>query len=143
MFLIIFGLNLNSAYGNIYTEYNNNILETESVIQIRNGIPESCYVIAEFPVVLTSISDIKGLRTEDVLKNPKIISRFVDQGKCIYYFYDGYCIKDTISPTQGSKLRCKRMLEVFDYKQVWEIEHGNSNFFLYKIVGGGVEIPNS
>jgi len=135
IFLIIFGLNLKLSYENTYAEYNNNLLETESVMQIKNKISENCYVIAEFPVVLTSISDIKGLVTRDVLLNSKIIDNLFDKGECIYYFYDGYCADRTISPPRDSRNKCQKMLRTFDMVKEKTFKRERTEYFLFRVDG--------
>jgi len=135
IFSIIFILSLSSAYQNIFIHGSSKLLETESVIQIKNQIPENCYAISEFPSVLTSISNVKGLVTMDVVKNPKIVENLINKKECVYYFYDGYCIEDTISRPLGSKLRCERMLEIFEYEQEKRFERRDVTYSLLRIKG--------
>ena len=141
-FLFLFDLGIASTYKNIGNEFNdypfeleNAVLETESVMKIKNIIPESCYIIAEFPSVITSISDIKGITTDSAVENPKIIAELIKKGECIYYFYDGYCAEWTISPPKGSKERCRKMLQTFDYSKAMELRLDSAEYYLFKING--------
>ena len=140
----IFVLNLNLTYENPRTEigdniaitmYNSKRLETESVALVQNYLPEKCYIIAEFPIVLTSISNMVGLSTEVVLKDLIIIDTLINKGECVYYFYDGYCSDQPLSPSPGSKDRCQKMLEVFDLTEEKNFEIENNRFFLFRING--------
>jgi len=142
--LFLLGLNLSENYkksfdGFMYSmssiDFNNHKLETENVLQIKNIIPNNCYVISEFPIVLTSISNMKGLGTGVAVNNPNIIDNLIKKKECVYYYHDGYCTESILSPSLGSDRRCKKMLEIFDYELVKKFYIGEINHYLFKITG--------
>lgn len=133
IFLAIYGFSLMSVYENIYINDSANLLETQSIMQIKKEIPKNCYVISEFPVVLTSVSDLKGLRTKYVLSNPEIISALLNNDKCVYYFYDGYCMELPLSTVKYSVKRCLKMLEKFRYEKEISLKMDNKEYSLFRI----------
>ncbi|MCH8326710.1 MAG: hypothetical protein IIB83_09180 [Bacteroidetes bacterium] len=109
-------------YEKINVQHKEIILETESVAKISKEIQENCYIIAEFPMVLTSISNMKGLATIKAIKNPQFIEGVLKKGDCVYYFYDGFCSKWPISGPLLSMERCQKMLEIFNYTEKMHFE---------------------
>ena len=134
LFLPLFCLGLNLAYGDTLSRFNNHFLETEAVLQIKKEIQENCYVIAEFPTVFSLISSIKGLKTGEVLDNPEIVEGLLNK-TCVYYFYDGYCSEQTISRSEGSRKRCREMLKILDYRLEQKFNRKWTNYHLYRIYG--------
>ena len=65
LMLLIFGFNLISIYAKLHLEESNKILETEIVMQIVEEIPNDCSFVSEFPIVLNSVSDLKGMNTDE------------------------------------------------------------------------------
>ena len=135
IFSCLFGLNLNSTYDHISSKYKEHILETQIVMELTNIIPENCYLIAEWPTVFTSISNIKGVRTSNALNNPEIVEGIIKKTGCVYHFYDGYCTDRTISRPQGSRERCQDMLRMFEYYREKEFERGNVKYYLFRVNG--------
>ncbi|MBI2134877.1 glycosyltransferase family 39 protein [Candidatus Woesearchaeota archaeon] len=133
MFILIFSFALSQAHRN--AEDVNKSLETESAAQIQGIIPEGCYVISEFPTVLNSVSNIKGLRTLEALKNATVVDEILDKNECIYYFYDGYCTELVISPVENSKKRCKDMLKKFHYIEEARFKKNDTEYLIFRING--------
>jgi len=132
---IMLGLSLFSTHNSIYEKYPRGLLETESVSKIKNLISdEGCYMVAEYPSVVTSISDIKGITTRNALNNPEAILNILNNKGCVYYFYDGYCIEWTITPVTGSQKRCNQMLQNFKLEEKASFGSGNIKYLLYKLV---------
>jgi len=134
IFLTMFGLGLDSTYDHIQGRYKEQMLETQAVAELRDSVPNECYLIAERPVVFTSISDIKGIRTSTALDDPEMIKRLLSK-TCVYYFYDGYCVDRTISRPGGSRERCGKMMRMFDCNREKEFERMNVRYYLYRING--------
>jgi len=134
LFLVFFGFSLNNVYHDRY--HDQNILKTRIVGNIVEEIPKNSFIISEFPSVVTSISDVKGIKTETVLNNPEIIDNILENNE-LFYFYDGYCQKPNrkVSPSEGSELRCEEILKKLKHKKVKEFDRGDVYYFLYKIEG--------
>ena len=92
-------------------------------------MPDDSYIIAEFPTVIASISDIKGISTRHALANINLINQLA-QKTDVYYFYDGYCTRQKISYSKNSASRCKDMLRQFNTKPVASFEN---KYHLYKL----------
>jgi hypothetical protein len=139
LLLFIFGLSLNSAYEQTNFRYNKKILEVESIVQIKEEIPENCYVISELPTVLSSVSNLRVIGTDTALNNPQVIENIIKKENCMYYFYDGYCTEFPISPNQDSIKKCHIMLQTFDNskEQTFQrkIKWKKSEYFLFRING--------
>ncbi|MBL7056494.1 hypothetical protein ISS07_06275 [Candidatus Woesearchaeota archaeon] len=130
---LFFILGLNISYENIDKRFTKNILETQSVVDIKRELPGSCYIIAEYPLILTSSSDLKGISTKNAIMHQDIVHNLLDSGECIYYFYDGYCHYDKISRQIGSEGRCQEFLSIFDRVEEKQFKRGNINFYLYRL----------
>lgn len=129
------GIILSLAYDELYTRDHGKMLETYAAAQIKKEIPEGCYFASEWPMVLSSISGVKGIYSHALLKDSGKVEEVINAGGCIYYFYDGYCSQKPISPSPGSVERCRQMLDKFDYRLEKEFRLGNSMYFLYRVIG--------
>lgn len=133
--LMTLSLSLVSTHKAIYKKYPRNLIETGSASEITNLITDDgCYVIAEYPSVITSISNIKGITTRNALNNPEAISNILNNKGCVYYFYDGYCIEWTLTPVTGSKKRCNQMLQNFKLEEEASFGSKNIKYTLYELV---------
>lgn len=138
---IAFIIGFNAAYMETYEKDANKILQTKSVMEIENRIPESCYIISEWPTVTASVSKLKGMPTQNILDNYAAVQNFLKNNGCIYYFHDGYCLDPPISPSHFSKNRCQQMLEIFNHTEEKRFTKVGSNYHLFKINLGSNVLP--
>jgi len=66
------------------------VLETMLPEMIESDIQEDCYVIAENPSILNSKADIKTVRAEYALENPKILDNIIKNSECTFLLADMY-----------------------------------------------------
>jgi hypothetical protein len=122
--------------------------EIEAINSMGEKIDPSCYVVAEKPF-LFSATDLKIIRTNSVLSNPKLVSDAIKNKGCILYFKDLYCtdfyslgsrcgIKNESFAgceelRQNITSNCKKMEEQFKLQSYLNYEFGKFNFTVYNI----------
>ncbi len=134
VFLGLFYAGLASSYDYVQIRYRENILETQVINELKDTIPSGCYLIAEWPVVFTSVSDIKGISTSIALDDPGLVTSLINKS-CVLYLYDGYCVVRTISRPLGSQERCSEMLSRFNTKIIKKYNYSGSWYYLYELAG--------
>jgi 4-amino-4-deoxy-L-arabinose transferase-like glycosyltransferase len=107
LILVLFSSYIKKIPGYFQDTYSQHAaLETKIPTLIKSKIPKNCYIISEWPTVL-SISDLKGVRTIDVLDYPKIVSNINNITNCTLYFEDMFCYIEFVP--QEVRDRCTTM----------------------------------
>ena len=110
---------------------NPSYLETISSKQVRDAISGDCMVVAEQPVVLQPTS-LQLLPTRFALLHPDILDAAIEEGKCLYYFYDRFCFGDGIgrSPNQ-----CRHFLTKYATIADMKFPAQDKEYVLYRVTG--------
>ena len=133
--MVIFGMSLAIAHEKALSGDHAKILETNGAHEIKGIIPDGCYLVSEWPMVLGPAPHIRGIYTHILLRNAHEADRILNAGGCIYYFQDAYCADDSPSPSLGSRERCSLVREKFNLAVVEKFRRGESEYILFKIVG--------
>lgn len=133
-FLIIFSMAINKEVNHILEKDSMQILETKSTSELKKIIPENCYIISEWPVVFTSISNIQGVSTKNTLENVNNIKSLLQEEGCFYYFSDMYCNMYDSNYLRNSAKRCDAMLDTFNLKHVKRFSYNGLDNNLFKII---------
>lgn len=123
-----------ASAGNSIWQYNLKGLETSSTDSIIKALPKGCFVVADHPTVVTSISALKGISTSLAINKPQLIERLVKEGDCVVYFYDISCSVKTAG-SQNSMQQCAIMLNIFKQQKLWSLTYDNTTYYLNKILG--------
>ncbi|UCG95422.1 MAG: glycosyltransferase family 39 protein [archaeon] len=90
-------------------------LETDIVNEIKNDIPENCYLIVANPTVFRSTSDVKAINIEKALDN-KFIIYLEKKTDCIMFLSDVYCF-----------------FEDYNYSKIYQGDYCGSVIDLYEL----------
>lgn len=120
----------------------------KEVINMVDGEIDFCYVVAEEPVFF-SATDLKIMKTESVLSDPKPIGDIIDNMGCIFYFEDLYCtnfysfgdrcgienesFERCEELRQGIVSRCREMHEKYQLDTYLKYEFDNFTFTIYNV----------
>ncbi|MFH1510323.1 MAG: hypothetical protein ABIF10_01425, partial [Candidatus Woesearchaeota archaeon] len=90
-----------------------------------------CYVVSEWPTVVTSVARTRGIRTSRFLAQTSFQALLNDS--CVYFFYDGYCERPVISASRDSWYTCTKISEAYLLTRVawWQAEF--DSYSLYRI----------
>lgn len=122
--------------------------EEKRVINLIGGELDSCYVVAEWPSLL-SATDLKIITTESVLSDTRMVRDVIENGDCIFYFEDLYCtdfytfgnrcgienetFESCEEVRQNIVSKCRKMHEVYNLSQYLKYESGEFTFTVYNI----------
>jgi hypothetical protein len=111
--IMIAGLFIGSLLFQIGQEYHKSrferapyVLETRMPEIAQRIIPGNCYVVTEWPTILSSTTDLKVVSTRNIVAYPEIVANLLDRTGCVFYFQEGYCLKEPIAEPLGSQERC-------------------------------------
>ena len=108
--------------------YDSYIAQTEAMSDIAQILPEGCLFISEYPLVVSSFTEIDSMSSKSYL-----LKNLTNMGSCIYYFWDGYCIDDKLSHARDSQDRCQSILDSRSWQPVREYSEGEVEFSLFSI----------
>ena len=131
--LFFFGNSLMVSHKSIERKYSPRLLETAAILKIPPLIPASGYLILEYPTEIHAVSNIKSMRTGNFLTMLHNSDEFFKNNE-VYYFYNGYCIKNSLDPAFTPRDKCQEMLKKFDMEIVKEFRRNNVRYYLYKIL---------
>jgi hypothetical protein len=123
-----------ASAGNSIWQYNLKGLETSSTDSIIKALPKGCFVVADHPTVVTSVSELKGIRTSLAIEKPQLIERLVKEANCVVYFYDIFC-SGRIAGAHDAMRQCAKMSNLFKQQKLWSAAYGNTTYYVNKILG--------
>jgi 4-amino-4-deoxy-L-arabinose transferase-like glycosyltransferase len=105
-------------------------LETDTVSDL--GLPQGSYVIAAYPTVLASVSNIKGIPTELAVRDSQRVRQILDKTD-VYYFWDGFCTSKTIAREKASRDYCRKFGDAYNLTLIKTFGSNKYQFFLYQV----------
>jgi 4-amino-4-deoxy-L-arabinose transferase-like glycosyltransferase len=106
-------------------------LETRIPKIAQKIVPKDCYIIAEWPTVLMSTTDLRVVSTRNVMK-PKVVENLINTA-CVLYFEDGYCLRNAISEPQGSQQRCLEIHSRYNLSEYARFKESNVTYTFYRM----------
>ena len=106
-------------------------LETKIPELIEKEVAHDCYIVTEWPTIITSTTDLKVMSTRNALDNPELFDSFLKQTECVLFLEDSYCLEN---PDESNDMwRCRDFLKKFNFTKVRTFKGGELQFNLYKI----------
>ncbi len=110
------------------------ILETEILGTIETKLPKGCIVVANYPEVLQSATNIKTIDINEFIGNPSFRGQLLSSNSCLLFFEDYFCVSD-----KKSYSNCNLAKRLFNLKPVesYSLDYGGvvSKYTFYKICG--------
>lgn len=107
-----------------------NVAQTMIPAYVRE-MPEESYLIAEWPTVFLSTTNIRGMRTSDALDNPGMVNDLLAGGASVYFLEDMYCRPPSYERALDN---CRRFMSEYDTERYLEINHLNVTFYIHRVV---------
>jgi len=105
-------------------------LETEIPELAEREIPSDCIIVANFPEILESTTDLNVVNINLFFKNKKYSQELFDKSSCVLFFEDYYCFdRDAFD----SKEKCKMMHANYKLTQYLTFSKEQKTYTFYRV----------
>jgi hypothetical protein len=110
-------------YLNAFDQIPSLYLSTIIPDKVEKIIAKDCYIVMEWPTMLMSTTDLKGVRTDNFLEDKNLAKDLFSNTDCVLFFKEKFC-EDRI-------IECKKLHELVDLRKIPKDEK-NEDYQFYQ-----------